>query len=236
LTDTPLRCEPGYSGSSVAECAPYSKFVEFHSLDFSITQAIESPPIGFAEFRPHFIQYFLSHIDFYMAKLNFLMSKWDLMMIGHSYASSIVTATYSQTSEKLKTLYESLSGSAWVSENEGSFDATTRHWYTANDSEGIVSSGPMFHHEEIDFEEYSPSPPTFHHFDFSSDDDSGVSQPIADAAWEEAVEDMFRRKRMLARARRGRFLWKRRKAQSRNRKPREIATRLVELEEESGHW
>jgi hypothetical protein len=90
-----------------------------------------------------------------MAKLNFLMSKWDLMTIGHSYASSIVTATYSQTSEKLKTLYESLSGSAWVSGNEGSFDATTRHWYNANDSERIVSSGPMFYHEEIDFEEYS---------------------------------------------------------------------------------
>jgi ubiquitin-protein ligase len=41
LTDRPLRCEPGYSSSSIQRLTPYSTFVEFHSLDFTIAQAIQ---------------------------------------------------------------------------------------------------------------------------------------------------------------------------------------------------
>jgi ubiquitin-conjugating enzyme E2 Z len=130
LNDTPLRCEPGYEGNTIKSIAPYSLFVEFHSLDFSLTQAIRNPPDGFSEFQPHFTKYFIDHMDFYMAKLEWLAAKGEGSAIRHPYQSSSVIAHYRNTITKLKQMYTELAGSEWVGKEEAAaFDPGKRNWY-----------------------------------------------------------------------------------------------------------
>jgi hypothetical protein len=146
-------------------------------------------------------------------------------------------------------IYRGIQESRPIRRDEGNGNWYTGNWSAANDSEGIVSSGSMFHHEEIDFEEYSPSPPTFHHFDLASGNDlidmevdEGFDSPVR----QEAVEISFRRERSLARERKGRSPRRRQRAERRQRKPRsgfrtavkwEIAHSLVDLQEQRfPHW
>jgi baculoviral IAP repeat-containing protein 6 len=130
LTDTPLRCEPCYERSGIADIAPYSLFVECHSLNFALEQAIKSPPDGFTEFKPQITKYFLDHIDFYMSKLEWLSSKSEGATIGHSYAGQVV-ACYGGTGAKLQALYRELSGTEWTRKEGATFDPGKRHWYNA---------------------------------------------------------------------------------------------------------
>jgi hypothetical protein len=128
--------------------------VEFHSLDFSIVQAIEHPPVGFADFRPQLIEYFASHMDFYMAKLAYLASQGDGVQIVEAYQSSTVVAQYAQTAQKLKDLYRSVRGEEWAGTTNGGFDPTKRVWYPDCDPGLIARRSPV--DEELN--EYWPPP------------------------------------------------------------------------------
>jgi hypothetical protein len=130
LTDTPLRCEPGYEGYGIADIAPYSLFVEFHSLNFALEQAIKSPPDGFVEFKPQFTKYFIDHFDFYMAKLEWLASKSEGATIGHAYAGK-VAAAYDATAARLRDLYRELSGNEWTRKEGLAFDPGSRNWHAS---------------------------------------------------------------------------------------------------------
>jgi ubiquitin-protein ligase len=143
LTETPLRCEPGFSGYAVDEVAQYSRFVEFHSLDFSIAQAIEHPPSGFEDFRPRLAEYFASHMDFYMAKLAYLAAKGDGVEVGDGYEASTVVAQYAETARKLKELYRAVRGEEWVGTGDGGFDPAKRVWYAECDPALAARSAPV---------------------------------------------------------------------------------------------
>jgi ubiquitin-protein ligase len=142
LINTPLRCEPGYSSYSVEALAPYSKFVEFHSLDFSLIQAIESPPTGFEAFRQQLVEYFMANMDFYMAKLEWLRSKGDGVKISEMYSGSTVVAQYEKTAQKLKVLYKKLRGEDWIAGGDGGFDPTKRIWYAECDPDLVAQAAP----------------------------------------------------------------------------------------------
>jgi ubiquitin-protein ligase len=132
LTDTPLRCEPGYECSHLAAIASYSRFVEFHSLDFALSQAIQFPPSGCSEFHDDLIEYFIHHMDFYMAKLSWLSSHHEGEQIGFDFCYDECrpgVANYSSISQKLKDLYKSFTGTDWVQSSDGGFDPTKRVWY-----------------------------------------------------------------------------------------------------------
>jgi ubiquitin-protein ligase len=142
LTATPLRCEPGYSSYDVAQLAPYSKFVEFHSLDFSLTQAIESPPEGFEEFKQPLIEYFIGHMAFYTSKLEWLRLKGDGQTINESYSQSTLVTEYGKTAIKLTELYQKLSGKDWIASGDGGFDPTKRIWYDECDPSLMAGAAP----------------------------------------------------------------------------------------------
>jgi hypothetical protein len=142
LTNTPLRCEPGYSSYEVADTIAYSKFVEFYSLDFALAQAIQSPPPGFDAFRDQLVQYFVAHMDFYMAKLEWLRSKGDGVTISECYEGSTVVVQYAQTAQKLRDLYMAVRGEEWVAGGDGEFDPTKRIWYAECEPALIARAAP----------------------------------------------------------------------------------------------
>jgi ubiquitin-protein ligase len=152
LTNTPLRCEPGYSFYDVGQLAPYSKSVEFHSLDFSLVHAIEKPPTGFEAFRQPLVEYFISHMDFYMAKLEWLRSKGDGVRISETYSESTVVAEYARTAQKLKGLYKKLRGEEWVAGGDGGFDPRKRIWYAECDPDLVEKAAPTEDPDYDDFE------------------------------------------------------------------------------------
>jgi ubiquitin-protein ligase len=135
FVDTPIRCEPAFSSYSGSMAAPYSRLVEFHSLDFSIEQAIRSPPEGFAEFRDQLAAFFLSHMDFYAAKLEWLQTHCEGEPFGLPYRTT--GPTYGASLEKLKSLYRELSHGDFEAEGDGGFDPTQRIWYHECDPEVI---------------------------------------------------------------------------------------------------
>jgi hypothetical protein len=132
--DTPIRCEPAFSSYSVSKAAPYSRYVEFHSLDFSSEQAIRSPPEGFAEFRDQLVNFFFSHMDFYAAKLEWLRAHNEGEIFVSPFGGSSI-AIYGKSLEKLKDLYRELSHEDFARTGDGGFDPTRRIWYDECDPE-----------------------------------------------------------------------------------------------------
>jgi hypothetical protein len=104
-------------------------YVEFYSLDFTITQAINAPPRGCDGFRPHVVKYFVDHMDFYMAKLAWLKAKGDNQLISppNGYTAPVV-ANYGATEAKLLALYKELTGKDWERTGDGGFDPRKRKW------------------------------------------------------------------------------------------------------------
>jgi hypothetical protein len=134
LIDIPLRCEPGYSDSCIQDTMSFSQCAEFLSLDFSIRQAIRSPPTGFAEFHDELVQYFFKHMNFYMAKLQWLHSKRESIVLSNEYEDG-VTLSYAAAKRSLLDLYKSLNGKRWANGGKGGFNPKERIWYPECDQD-----------------------------------------------------------------------------------------------------
>ena len=65
LNENPLQNEPGFETETGKKSIDYTNVIEYSNIKSATIKNLESPPEGFAVFKPTMIEHFIKNIDFY---------------------------------------------------------------------------------------------------------------------------------------------------------------------------